>query len=72
MLAVSCISTMKVDCPRAMLSDAPTRAKMRSTRASLASRAGTNDPICAIRHSSAVWRRYVDLPPMFGPVSTTS
>ena len=31
MFAVSCISTMKVDWPRAMLSDAPTRAKIRST-----------------------------------------
>jgi hypothetical protein len=31
MFGVSCISTMKVDCPRAMLSEAPTRAKMRST-----------------------------------------
>ena len=38
--AVSCISTMNVDWPRAMLSDAPTRAKMRSTTASLALRAG--------------------------------
>ena len=67
MLAVSCISTMNVDWPRAMLSDAPTRAKMRSTSGSFASRAGTNDPACAIRQSSAVCRRYVDLPPMFGP-----
>src|SRR5919197_272503 len=50
MFAVSCISTMNVDCPRAMLSDAPTRAKMRSTIASLASRAGTNDPACAMMH----------------------
>ena len=35
MLAVSCISTMNVEWPRAMLSDAPTRAKMRSTSGDL-------------------------------------
>ena len=52
--AVSCISTMNVDWPRAMLSDAPTRAKMRSTIGSFASRAGTNEPACA---SSAEQRR---------------
>ena len=57
MLAVSCISTMNVDWPRAMLSEAPTRAKMRSTIGSLASRAGTNEPICASSGRSAVWRR---------------
>ena len=57
MWAVSCISTMKVDWPRAMLSDAPTRAKMRSTSGTFASRAGTNEPACAIRHTSAVCRR---------------
>ena len=34
-----------------------------------AARAGTNEPICASTTSSAVCRRYVDLPPMFGPVS---
>ena len=59
---------MKVDCPRAMLSEAPTRAKRRSTTGSFAERAGTNDPVCASRQSSAVCRRKVDLPPMFGPV----
>src|SRR2546425_1237358 len=31
MFAVSCISTINVEWPRAMLSDAPTRAKIRST-----------------------------------------
>ena len=40
MFAVSCISTMNVEWPRAMLSDAPTRAKMRSTSGIFASRAG--------------------------------
>src|SRR5207253_10788699 len=43
LFAVSCISTMKVEWPRAMLSEAPTRAKIRSTRPSFASRAGTKD-----------------------------
>ena len=42
--AVSCISTMNVDWPRAMLSEAPTRAKMRSTIGSFA---------CARRHERA-------------------
>jgi hypothetical protein len=57
MLAVSCISTMNVDCPRAMLSEAPTRAKIRSTAGSFADRAGTNEPACASRHMIAVCRR---------------
>ena len=72
MWAVSCISTMNVDWPRRIWSLAPTRVKMRSTSPSLASRAGTKLPICAISAMSAVWRRKVDLPPMFGPVSTKS
>ena len=29
--------------------------------------AGTNDPICAMMAMSAFWRKYVDLPAMFGP-----
>ena len=47
MLAVSFISTMKVDCPLASSSCAPTRVKMRSTRPMVARSAGTNEPICA-------------------------
>src|SRR5437868_11717502 len=47
----SCISTMKVECPRAMLSDAPTRAKIRSTTGIFASRAGTNEPAWAMTQS---------------------
>ena len=70
--AVSCISIMNVDCPRARLSAAPIRAKIRSMIGRVASRAGTNDPACAIRTMMAVCRRYVDLPPMFGPVNTTT
>ena len=57
MCAVSCISTMNVDWPRRMWSVAPTRVKMRSTRPTFASRAGTNEPICAMSTMSAVWRR---------------
>src|SRR6266576_2581579 len=55
-----------------MLSEAPTRANSRSTTGSFAVRAGTNEPACAMRQSSAVCRRYVDFPPMFGPVRITS
>ena len=50
MFAVSCISTMKVDWPRAMLSDAPTRANSRSTIGSLAVRAG--DERSGLRHQA--------------------
>ena len=49
MFAVSVISTMKVDWPRARLSLAPTREKMRSTRPMWACSAGTKEPICAMR-----------------------
>ena len=70
MWAVSCISTMNVDWPRRIWSLAPTRVKMRSTRPIFASRAGTKLPICAMSTISAVCRRNVDLPPMFGPVRT--
>ncbi len=70
MWAVSCISTMNVLCPRRIWSLAPTRVKTRSTRAILASRAGTKLPTWAMTTTSAVWRRKVDLPPMLGPVRT--
>src|ERR1051326_547732 len=66
--AVSVISTMKVDRPRDKLSDAPMRVKMRSITGRLADSAGTYDPICAITAISAACRRYVDLPPILGPV----
>jgi hypothetical protein len=56
MLAVSFISTMKVDWPRARSSLAPTRVKMRSTRPISALAAGTKLPICAMSVSSATWR----------------
>ena len=55
--AVSVISTIKVERPRARLSDAPMRVKMRSIRPSRAERAGTNDPICASNTIRAACRR---------------
>ncbi len=55
--AVSVISTMKVERPRARLSDAPMRVKMRSINGRLADSAGTNDPICARIAISAACRR---------------
>ena len=57
MTAVSVISTMKVERPRARLSDAPMRVKTRSTSGSSADSAGTNEPICARIAISAAWRR---------------
>ncbi len=68
MAAVSTISTRKVLWPRAMLSCAPTRVRMRSTSPIRAERAGTKLPIWAIRVSSATWRMNTLLPLMFGPV----
>ena len=58
MFAVSLISTMKVDWPRARSSLAPTRVKMRSHDAERAPRcAGTKLPTCAISAISATCRR---------------
>ena len=57
MFAVSIISTMKVDSPRARSSEAPTRVKMRSQTPITASSAGTKLPACAIRTISATCRR---------------
>ena len=67
-LATSVISTIKVLCPDARSSDAPTRVKMRSTRPILALDAGTKDPSCAIKTISAACLIYVDFPAIFGPV----
>ena len=67
--AVSTISTMNVERPRARSSEAPTRLKSCETAPICARAAGTNEPICAISAISAFWRRNVDLPAMFGPVS---
>ena len=68
--AVSFISTMKVLSPRARLSLAPTRVSTRSTTPMRARRAGTNEPICARITTSATCRMSVDLPAMFGPVTS--
>ncbi len=65
------ISTMKVDWPRAISSEAPMRVKMRSTRPMRAESAGTNDPIWAISTIMATCRIHVDLPAMLGPVRIT-
>ena len=67
-LATSLISTIKVDCPEAKSSDAPTRVKMLSTMPISADDAGTKLPICAISTIRAIWRIYVDLPAILGPV----
>ncbi len=72
MCAVSAISTRNVDSPRTSESDAPTRVKMRSQSPTRAEDAGTNEPACARRTRIAFCLRYVDLPPMFGPVRTTT
>ena len=61
---------MNVDSPRERWSAAPTRVKIRSKIDSSAFDAGTNEPACARSTAVATWRRYVDLPPMFGPVTT--
>ena len=69
MALVSLISTMKVDCPWARLSLAPTRVKSRSTAPIDASAAGTNAPIWASTTQTPICRRMVDFPAMFGPVT---
>ncbi len=56
MLAVSLISTMKVERPPARSSLEPIRVKIRSTRDSSQLAAGTKLPICASSTISAVWR----------------
>ena len=54
MFATSLISTMKVLCPLARSSEAPTLVKIRSTTPISAFLAGTKLPICAISTISAV------------------
>ncbi len=66
--AVSTISTMKVERPRARSSAAPTRLKTASTTPISAARAGTKLPACASIAISAFCRKKVDFPAMFGPV----
>ena len=67
-LATSLISTIKVDCPEARSSDAPTLVKILSTTPTVALEAGTKLPICAISTMRATCRIYVDLPAILGPV----
>ena len=67
-LAVSFISTMKVDSPDEILSLAPTRVNILSIIPILAAAAGTKLPICAIKTINAVCRNNALLPAMFGPV----
>jgi hypothetical protein len=68
--AVSTISTMKVERPRARSSAAPTRLNSGRRRRYAPSAAGTKAPACARTAISAFWRRKVDLPAMFGPVTS--
>ena len=56
MLAVSFISTMKVELPRARSSLAPTREKIRSTNPNRHEVAGTQEPTWAMRTMSATCR----------------
>jgi hypothetical protein len=72
MALVSLISTMKVDCPRARLSLAPTLVKSRSATPISAADAGTNEPSWAITTESPICRRMVDLPAMLGPVTSST
>ena len=67
-LAVSVISTRKVDSPFARLSLAPTRQKILSTMPIRAFFAGTKHPVWASRAMRAFCLRNVLLPAMFGPV----
>ena len=69
MAAVSTISTINVDRPRAKSSEAPTRLNNWPTNPICALLAGTKLPICASKAISAFCRKKVDLPAMFGPVS---
>ena len=54
--ATSVISTIKVDWPEARSSLAPIRVNTRSTTPTRAERAGTKEPIWAMRTIRATWR----------------
>ena len=69
--AASVISTMNVERPPARSSAAPMRVKIASIGPITARAAGTKLPQYASSTISAVWRMNVDLPPMFGPVTTS-
>mmetsp|Transcript_22144 Transcript_22144/g.72271 ORF Transcript_22144/g.72271 Transcript_22144/m.72271 type:complete len:388 (+) Transcript_22144:609-1772(+) len=70
MSEVSSSSTRKVERPAMMASFAPTRVKMRSTGESEHASAATQQPRCAISTVRHACRSTVDLPPMFGPVTS--
>lgn len=70
MSAVSIISTMNVLRFRKRSSFAPTREKIASTMPIRAADAGTKEPVWARMAIKAVCRNSVDLPAMFGPVTT--
>ena len=67
MCAVSRISTMKVDSPRARLSPAPTRVKIAIAEADARGARGHEAAHLRQDHGSATWRISVDLPAMLGP-----
>ena len=56
MLAVSVISTMKVERPEARSSEEPMRVKIRSMGAIFTAEAGTKLPIWVSRAITAFWR----------------
>ena len=62
--AASFISTMNVDSPSEMLSEAPTRVNTLSTMPICAESAATKQPVWAMITFSAVWRSRADLPDM--------
>mmetsp|Transcript_6430 Transcript_6430/g.15486 ORF Transcript_6430/g.15486 Transcript_6430/m.15486 type:complete len:217 (-) Transcript_6430:1142-1792(-) len=72
MRAVSSSSTRKVESPAMMASLAPTRVKTRSTGLSRQASAGTQQPRCAMSTVRHACRSSVDLPPMLGPVTSSS
>ena len=70
--AVSEHSTMKVDSPAMMRSEAPRRVKIRSATDRRQEAAGTQQPIWARTTARQVARSRVLLPPMLGPVSSNA
>ena len=69
-LAHSRHSTANVLASVSIESLVPTRVKIASTGGALKNVAGTKHPECARTTSTATCRRYVLLPPPFGPVTT--
>lgn len=61
---------MKVECPVAVSSAEPTRVKMRSHTDSVADDGAQPRPL-ARGWRDTTWRMSVDLPALFGPVTTS-